>query len=141
MDATSFDIRIIPEFDGRQPVLEWLENIELICRLKSVTELENVIPLRLAGGSFNVYQQLSAENKRDADSIKAALRTAFAVDKFTAYDQVVLGGLETEDSLFESHGTLYLCCFSFSKNIGSGPKFGVDGLQYYVFTVGTGTKN
>lgn len=89
MDATNFDIRIIPEFDGKQPVLEWLEKVELVCRLKSVTEIENVIPLRLTGGAFNVYQQLSEDDKRDASRIKAALCTAFAADKFTAYDQFV----------------------------------------------------
>lgn len=99
MDTNTFDLRIIPEFDGRQPVLEWLEKVELTCRLRSVTELENVIPLRLTGGAFNVYQQLSEEDKADASRIKEALRTAFAADKFTAYDQFISRRLRAGESV------------------------------------------
>lgn len=99
MEASNFDIRIIPEFDGRQPVVEWLEKVELTCRLRAVTELENVIPLRLTGGAFNVYQQLSAAEKRDADRIKEVLCTAFAADKFTAYDQFVSRKLRAGESV------------------------------------------
>ena len=99
MDAATLDLRIIPEFDGSQPVLEWLEKVELTCRLRSVTELENVIPLRLTGGAFNVYQQLSAEEKRDPCRIKDALLTAFAADKFTAYDQFISRRLRIGESV------------------------------------------
>ena len=100
METANFDVRIIPEFDGRQPVLEWLEKVELVCRLKSVTQIESVIPLRLTGGAFNVYQQLTVDEKEDASKIKSALCTAFAADKFTAYDQFTsrrLGNGESVD--------------------------------------------
>ena len=72
-------------------MIEWLEKAELTltCTLRSVTELENGIPLRLTGGAFSVYQQLSEEQKRDPHRIKEALLTAFAVDKFSAYDQSI----------------------------------------------------
>ena len=99
METSNFDLRIIPEFDGRQPVVEWLEKVELTCRLRSVTELENVIPLRLTGGAFSVYQQLSAEEKRDANKIKEVLCTAFAADKFTAYDQFISRKLRGGESV------------------------------------------
>ena len=100
MKTSNFDLRIIPEFDGRQPVVEWLEKVELTCRLRSVTELENVIPLRLTGGVFSVYQQLSAEEKRDANKIlKEVLCTAFAADKYTAHDQIISRKLRAGESV------------------------------------------
>ena len=34
-----------------------------------------------------LYDQLSDEDKADATKIEAALRTAFATDKFSAYDE------------------------------------------------------
>ena len=38
--------------------------------------------------AFAVYDQLKEEEKRDADKIELALRTAFACDKFLAYNEV-----------------------------------------------------
>ena len=49
--------------------------------------IELIIPLRLMGGAFAVFQQLKEEDKRDFDWIKAAIYTAFAVDGFMAFDQ------------------------------------------------------
>ena len=57
--------------------------------LRGVAHLESVIPLRLTGGAFAVYQQLPDADKRDSGKITKALRTAFAVDSFTAYEQFV----------------------------------------------------
>ena len=37
--------------------------------------------------AFAVYDQLKEEEKRDADKIELALRTAFACDKFLAYNE------------------------------------------------------
>ena len=79
---------MIPEFSGdsTQNVVEWLEKAELVCKLRGVAHLESVLPLRLTGGAFAVYQQL---HKQDVGKITKALRTAFAVDSFTAYEQFV----------------------------------------------------
>ena len=55
-----------------------------------VTELEEVIPLRLTGGAFAVYQQITAEDKEDVDKIKGVLCAAFAHDSFVAYEKFVL---------------------------------------------------
>lgn len=94
------DLRLIPEFDGTsQPVSEWLEKTELVCDLQGVTELKNVIPLRLTGGAFSVYQQLTVEQKQDYREIKKALTSAFAVDKFQAYDQFVSRKLRKDEAV------------------------------------------
>ena len=60
-----------------------------MCNLRGIAHLESVIPLRLTGGAFAVYQQLPDADKRDSEKITNALRTAFAVDSFTAYEQFV----------------------------------------------------
>lgn len=88
-DATA-DIRLIPEFDGSSiPVIEWLEKFELVCYLRKIEDLHCVVPLRLSGGAFSVYQQISVEDKKEYEKIKSALISAFAVDKFTAYDEFI----------------------------------------------------
>ena len=46
-----------------------------------------MIPLRLSGGAFAEYQQLSAEEKQNYERIKAALYKAFAIDPATAWEQ------------------------------------------------------
>ena len=51
--------------------------------------METALPLSLTGGAFAVYQQMMEDDKRDSSKIKLALRTAFAVDSFTAYELFV----------------------------------------------------
>lgn len=83
-------LRLIPEFSGApesSAVSEWLEKVELVCSLRGVTELQEVIPLRLTDGAFAVYQQLSDAEKKDAKHIKEALTTAFGIDAFSAYEE------------------------------------------------------
>ena len=58
-----------------------------------------VLPLRLTGGAFAVYQQLTEEDKRDSGKIKLALRTAFAVDSFTAYELFVSQRLQPGETV------------------------------------------
>lgn len=89
-DGATLDLRLIPEFDGKShAVVEWLEKVELVCKLRGITELHNVVPLRLSAGAFSVYQQLSSTDKEDYENIKTALISAFATDKFLAYEQFV----------------------------------------------------
>uniref|UniRef100_A0A5S6QZ90 Integrase catalytic domain-containing protein n=1 Tax=Trichuris muris TaxID=70415 RepID=A0A5S6QZ90_TRIMR len=86
---TTFDVQLIPEFDGShsQSVTEWFEKLELVCRLRKVADVACVIPLRLSGGAFAVYLHLPDEDKKSAAKVKAALLAAFAKDPFAAYDE------------------------------------------------------
>ena len=98
--VVDLDLRLVPEFDGvSQDVAEWIDKLELVCRLKGVHSQENVIPLRLTGGAFSVYQQLDDACKSDAKKIKEALLTAFAADKFSAYEQFVARRLRPSESV------------------------------------------
>uniref|UniRef100_A0A5S6Q1P2 Integrase catalytic domain-containing protein n=1 Tax=Trichuris muris TaxID=70415 RepID=A0A5S6Q1P2_TRIMR len=99
----SLDVRLIPEYDGSsgQPISEWLDKLELVCRLRGVDDVTSVIPLRLAGGAFAVYSQLPIEHQRNAAKVKAVLRAAFEVDSFVAYERFVsrkLGPNELPDA-------------------------------------------
>jgi hypothetical protein len=89
--STKMDIKLIPEFGGNDElsVSEWLEKVEIVCKLIGVTDLASVVPLRLTYGAFAVYQQLAETDKEDFYRIKEALLKAFAVDAFTAYEQFV----------------------------------------------------
>ena len=63
-------LRLITEFSGdaTQNVVEWL-----VCNLRGMAHLESVIPLRLTGGTFAVYQQLPDADKLNVGKITKAL--------------------------------------------------------------------
>ena len=93
-----FDVRLIPEFSGDGTVSEWLDKVQLICDLRGVSDLTEVIPLRLTGGAFAVYQQLPATDRRDVDKIKSALIAAFSDDSFAAYEKFMRRRLNMNES-------------------------------------------
>ena len=101
-----FDIRLIPEFSGAatdMPIVEWVENVELVCKLCAMKNVQRILPLRLRGGDLTIYRQLSTEQKADAEQIKQDLITVYATDAFNAYDQFVTQQLlpgETVDEFF-----------------------------------------
>ena len=85
----SVEVRLIPEFGGSpsESIAEWLEKVELVCDLRGIDKPETLVPLRLTGGAFAVYQQLSQSDKRDFSKLKEALLLAFDADSFAAYEQ------------------------------------------------------
>jgi len=95
------ELRLINEFDGSgaQSVTEWLEKVELVCSLRGVTKLETVIPLRLSGGAFKVYQQIPSEDRNNATKIMDALKAAFGDDSFAAYDLFISRKLQPAESV------------------------------------------
>ena len=56
MGENNFDLRLIPEYDGtdKQSVIEWLEKLELICKIRGVEDVASVVPLCLTEGAFAV---------------------------------------------------------------------------------------
>ena len=86
----AFDPKLIPFFDGTdsgQLVVEWVEKAELVCWLSGVKNIKCVVLMRLLGGAYAVYQQLSEEKKADFVCIKNVLYTAFSLNPEMAYKQ------------------------------------------------------
>ena len=68
-----------------------------------VKQVKLVIPLQLTGGTLDVYQKLSNNEKADIGLAKAALYKAFAMEPCTAYKRFITRTLmagETVDVLF-----------------------------------------
>ena len=85
MTGKTFDIQQIPEFSSTttdMPIVEWIENVELVCKLFAMDRVEHVLPLRLQGVAFTVYRQLSKEKRADPEEIKRALMTTYMMDTF-----------------------------------------------------------
>lgn len=95
----STDLKLIEEYNGSKDIVEWLEKVELVCKIRKISDLAVVIPLRLTGGAFSVYQQLTEDQKKSADDIKKALKFAFGVDSFTAYEQFVKRQIKEGESV------------------------------------------
>ena len=109
MAGKAFDIRLIPEFHGvssDHTVSEWLEQVELVCKMCDVDNVECVLPLRLRGGALLVYQRLTRDQREDLQQIKQALLVAFAPDPFVAFDTFVLHCLHPGETVDEYLGDL-----------------------------------
>lgn len=76
----------IASFNGRGDVTVWLKKIKLVAKLRGITDLHALIPLFLDGAAFALYEELPVASKDDAGKIEAALLTAFAMNKFQAYE-------------------------------------------------------
>lgn len=100
MTENNFDLRLIPEYDGsdKQSVIEWLEKLELVCKIRGITDVASVIPLRLTGGAFAVYLQLTDKERKSTEKVKEALVSAFAIDPFMAYEQFAARKLRNGES-------------------------------------------
>ncbi|XP_069972249.1 uncharacterized protein [Penaeus vannamei] len=84
-------MKLISEFNGsgKQSVVEWLEKLELVCKLRGIADVASVVPLRLTDGAFAVYLQLSRSERKTASKVKKTLLAAFAVDFCVVYEQFV----------------------------------------------------
>ena len=100
MAEGKFDLKLVPEYNGTTSVVDWLERVDLICKLSGVDKVEQVIPLRLAEGAFDVYQQLS-----DADKTNVT-RRAFTLDPCETYKQFSRRTLRLDESVDEFYAAL-----------------------------------
>lgn len=80
--------KLIKNYDGTGDIVEWLKKLKLIIKLQKVGKLEDIIPLFLEGSAFQIYDQLPENQKSDASCIERALRDAYALDVFEAFDML-----------------------------------------------------
>jgi len=98
MSAIKFS-DIIQQFDGSTDFAEWVQKLELVATLQKVGNLAAFLPLFLTGGAFAVYQGLSNDAKSSYESVKAALTSAFSLNRFSAYEQFVTRRLRQGESV------------------------------------------
>ena len=96
--AGKFDIRLIDTFDGTGDVVEWHTQASLLCEYRGVPVID-VLPMRLKGGAFSVWSQLSSVDRRSSDAVKNALFTAFAMDDYAAHAAFMSRTLQPGESV------------------------------------------
>ena len=106
MAEGKFNLKLVLEYNRTMSIVDWLERVDLICKLSGVDKVEQVIPLQLASGAFNVYQQLSNADKTNVTRVKAALLRAFALDPCEAYKQFSRCTLRLDESVDEFYVAL-----------------------------------
>ena len=102
MTGKAFDIRLIPEFSGTatdMPIVEWIENMELVYELQAMDRVGPVLPLPLRDGVLPVYLQLSKKQRVDPEEIKRALMTAYTMDAFNEFDQFTAWQLQQNKTM------------------------------------------
>ena len=105
----AFNIRLILEFhcvSFNHTVSEWLEQVELVCKMCCVNSVEHVLPLRLRHGVLSVYQRLTRDQKEDLQQVKQGLLVAFAPNPFVAFDTFVSRHLCPGETVDEYLGDL-----------------------------------
>lgn len=78
---------VVPSFCGDGDISLWLEKLELVAKLKKIEDLAVFVPLFLNGAAFDVYQQLTADEKADFEAVKTCLVSTFGLSSFKAYSQ------------------------------------------------------
>ena len=109
MAGKAFDIWLILEFHGissDHTVSEWLEQVEMVCEMCGVDNVERVLPLRLRGGALSVYRRLTCDQREGLQQVKQALLVAFAPDPFVAFDTFVLRCLHPRETVDKYLGDL-----------------------------------
>ena len=102
-------IRLIPEFHGvssDHTVSEWLEQVELVCEMCGVNNVERVLPLRLRGRALSGYRRLTRDQREDLQQVKQALLVAFAPDPFVPFHTFVSRHLRPGETVDEYLGDL-----------------------------------
>ena len=90
--STPFTVRIhevVRPFSGEGDIVQWLEKLEMVAKLRGITDLQNVLPLSLEGSAFAVFSEMNDKDKSDPAAVKEALKNAFALNAFQAYEQLM----------------------------------------------------
>ena len=88
------------------PIVEWIENVELVCEFCAMDRVEHVLLLCLQGCALAVYRQLNKEQRADQEEIK---KTAYVTDAFGQFTAWQLQQNKTIDEfLADSHRLIWL---------------------------------
>lgn len=77
---------MVRPFSGDGDVIQWICKLEMVAKLRGITELSNFLPLFLEGPAFDVYCEMEETSKKDVEEIKRVLTDAFGTNAFQAYE-------------------------------------------------------
>lgn len=80
---------MIKPFTGEGDVVAWIKKVQLVAKLKKISDLASFIPLYLEGDALALYLEMSDDDQSDSDKIVARLREAFTDGAFVAYAKLV----------------------------------------------------
>lgn len=87
-ETQRFDGRAIPVYSGGRDVVAWFTRGMKLCRRRRVDWLD-ILPERLAGPAYDVWEQLSDTQQDSLDAVRDALYDAFALGPFSAYQAFI----------------------------------------------------
>lgn len=90
---------LIQQYDGSGDFAEWIRKLELVAQLQNLDHLENYLPLFLSAGAFAVYEALDDAVKKDYSKLKSALMSAFSMNCFVAYEQLMSRRLDSAEAV------------------------------------------
>ena len=77
---------VVRRYCGDEDVVAWLDRLELVCGLQKTNgDMAVIIPLFLEGPAYDVYAQMSEDERKDEAKLKAALKVAFGLSPSLAY--------------------------------------------------------
>lgn len=76
-----FNLKLIPELNSSSKCSmgEWLDKLELVCKLRKKSDMLGVIPLLLTGRAFANYQHLAELDKESTLKVKAVIKLHFCM--------------------------------------------------------------
>jgi len=77
---------IVRPFSGVGDVVNWISKLEMVARLRGISDLANFLPLFLEGPAFDVYSEMEESAKKDIEKIKKTLIDAFGTNAFQAFE-------------------------------------------------------
>lgn len=82
-------LRRISDYDGSTDVEQWIDRVEAASQIDAVPkdQLANVFIIRLDGAARHTWKAMPEEKRSDAEAIKAALRRAFGLQRFEAWQK------------------------------------------------------
>ena len=79
-------LKVLPKYDGSEDPTSWLLKIKLLSSLQGMQDLTTLLPLLFEGPAFQLYQNMSLEQRGSQANIKNALEKIFGLNQFKAYE-------------------------------------------------------
>lgn len=82
-------LQSMEKFNGDGDILNWISKLKMLRKVQNVKEeFYQIVPLLLEDNAYEFYAQLKSETQTDSDSLEAALKSAFGIDSFEAFERL-----------------------------------------------------